>query len=368
MRKSLNILGRNGIFTVVFHLVVWTVIFFIPPVFIFWGTGEHALLYQLRMLNGPLTLALVFYVNYLVLCPRLLDNRMSMKKFLLLNLLLYIMGLGLMHLWRCIIDNCFMFFTGDSLPTQCKNIHCLTLWKNILFNLRDCMLYFFISVLAFLLHTSIKWQEAELAREKAERDNANAHLRILKLQVSPHFLLNTLNNIYALIDINTEKAKETVQNLSRLLGHMLYNEDDLFTSMRTEIELLRNYIALMRIRYDENLEIYTDVDDVMDDRKCVNLVALTLLENAFKHGVVPNCKCRICITLHIDMATNTIIFSISNTNHPKSRSDLSGHGLGLKQVKERLELAYPNQYHWEKSVGKDGLYHSTITITPKKQV
>ena len=152
MRESLSILGRNRIFTVVFHLVVWTVIFFIPPVFIFWGTGEHALLYQLRMLNGPLTLALVFYVNYLVLCPRLLDNRMSMKKFLLLNLLLYIMGLGLMHLWRCIIDNCFMFFTGDSLPTQCKNIHCLTLWKKVLFNLRDCMLYFFISVLAAYKH------------------------------------------------------------------------------------------------------------------------------------------------------------------------------------------------------------------------
>ncbi|MGM9675082.1 MAG: sensor histidine kinase [Bacteroidaceae bacterium] len=367
MISRLRKIGQNSIITVFLHLIAWTVIFFIPPVFVFWSTGEQAVVYQLRMLNGPLTLALIFYINYLVLCPRLIDKRLSMRNFIILNLMLYLLGLGMMHLWRNILDACFPIISEDPHLPDGKHIHDATLWQKILLNLRDCILYFFITILAFLLLTSIKWQEAELAREKAERENANAHLRILKLQVSPHFLLNTLNNIYALIDINTEKAKDTVLNLSRMLGHMLYNEDDLYSSLHTEIELLKNYIALMRIRYDDTLEINTDIDEVVGDKiRCVNLVALTLLENAFKHGVVPNCKCRIDISIHADMDTGGTTLSIRNTNHPKSPSDLSGHGLGLKQVKERLELAYPDQYTWERGIGKDGLYFSTITITPKK--
>ena len=361
MRESLSILGRNRIFTVVFHLVVWTVIFFIPPVFIFWGTGEHALLYQLRMLNGPLTLALVFYVNYLVLCPRLLDNRMSMKKFLLLNLLLYIMGLGLMHLWRCIIDNCFMFFTGDSLPTQCKNIHCLTLWKKVLFNLRDCMLYFFISVLAFLLHTSIKWQEAELAREKAERDNANAHLRILKLQVSPHFLLNTLNNIYALTAINTQKAQEAIQDLSKMLRHILYDYQRSEIELRDEVEFLKNYIRLMKLRQGPSVEVNTSFHITNEQQKVAPMIFISLVENAFKHGVKPAVPCTINITIQAN--DRQIVCDIVNSNHPKTSTDRSGHGVGLELVRRRLELAYKGRYEWTHGVNDNQkMYHSTITI------
>lgn len=365
MISRLRKIGQYRIITVILHIVAWTVIFFIPPVFVFSGTGQQALYYQLRTINGPLTLALIFYANYLYLCPRLLEKKnLSPQRFVILNLLIYLLGVGMMDVMHQVVDSCFR----PDIPPPCVKPG-LTPWQMVILKTRDVMLYFFITVLAVLVHTSIKWQEAELAREKAERENADANLRILRLQVSPHFLLNTLNNIYALIDINTEKAKETVQNLSRLLSHILYSEDKLFTSLHTEVDFIKNYIELMKIRYSDKLEMSVNLDSPVDHKiQFVNLVAITLIENAFKHGVVPNCKCRVDVSLTVDPETGVITFRTLNTNHPKSPSDLSGHGLGLKQVQARLELAYPGCYTWEKGLDENGYYVSTITIKPTKDI
>lgn len=372
MIYGLEKIRQYRIITVILHILAWTVIFFIPPVCLSNATGLQALYYQIRALGGPFTLALIFYANYLYLCPRLLGKEnLSMQRFIILNLLIYMVGLGLMDVIRMVVD---VYLRPDQLyegSNMCRPQPHPTSLQIVIMKARDMMLYFFVTVLALLVHASIKWREAELAREKAERENADANLRILRLQVSPHFLLNTLNNIYALIDINTEKAKDTVQNLSRLLSHILYSDDKLLIRLHTEVDFIKSYIELMKIRYSDNLELHVNLDcPDNSNMQFVNLVAISLIENAFKHGVVPNCKCRVDVSLVADTENGTITFRTLNTNHPKSPSDLSGHGLGLKQVQERLELACPGCYTWTKGIDENGYYVSTITIKhpPKNQL
>ena len=172
-------------------------------------------------------------------------------------------------------------------------------------------------------------KEAEVARQKAE-------LKGLRNQISPHFLLNTLNNIYALAAISTERTQSAVLQLSKLLRHTLYDNQSEMVTLRSEADFIVSYTM------------------------AAPLLFISLVENAFKHGVSGSEPCLISISLHED--TGSITCDILNSNNPKTSSDRSGHGIGLQLVRQRLEAIYPGRYEWTKGVEKDGLYHSKLTI------
>ena len=202
---------------------------------------------------------------------------------------------------------------------------------------------------------------ADQKLKESEAARANAELYNLRSQINPHFLLNTLNNIYALTAIDQERAQDAIQQLSKMLRHMLYDNQESEVALSDEVQFLENYINLMKIRLSNNVDV-TFVPQIGNPNlKIAPLIFISLIENAFKHGISPTEPSFV----HINMVAicNEITFSIENSNFPKSSQDRSGHGIGLNQVQRRLDLAYPKHYTWDKGVSLDGrIYTSTIHI------
>jgi LytS/YehU family sensor histidine kinase len=201
--------------------------------------------------------------------------------------------------------------------------------------------------------TDQKLKEAEAARAQAELSN-------LRNQINPHFLLNTLNNIYALTAFDTPKAQEAIQELSKMLRHILYDYQQPTVSLNDEIAFLQNYVNLMRIRLPLTVDIKFNAPTPNTQIKVAPMIFISLVENAFKHGVSPSESSFIHITIEAD--EKQIICDIQNSNHPKTSTDNSGHGIGLMQVERRLELSYPDHYEWQHGPTSDDLYQSRIVI------
>lgn len=191
-------------------------------------------------------------------------------------------------------------------------------------------------------------------------------MKNLKNQLNPHFLLNTLNNIYALIAFNCDKAQEAVQELSKLLRHVLYDNQQTFVPLEKELDFIRNYVALMRIRLPQQVEISLHLEtDPGSSLLIAPLLFISLIENAFKHGISPTAHSFISIAI-TGNTDGTVRCEIQNSNYPKTGQDKSGSGIGLEQVSKRLELIYPKHYEWEKGISANGqVYSSILTIQTK---
>ena len=232
---------------------------------------------------------------------------------------------------------------------------------NILASLRDSINFAFAIFVAYAIRSQQHISRLRQKRQEAEVARRDAELRSLRNQISPHFLLNTLNNIYALAAIDSERTQSAVMQLSKMLRHMLYDNQSEMVTLRSEIEFIRSYVDLMRLRQAQNVKVETLFDIKEDsDTMVAPLLFISLIENAFKHGVSSSEPCLISIKMSEN--NDGIICDISNSNHPKHSNDRSGHGVGLELVQQRLDMVYPDKYSWIKGVGADGLYHSVIQL------
>ena len=231
----------------------------------------------------------------------------------------------------------------------------------IIFVLRDIFNLAIFSTMATALVLAFRWQHNEDARLEAEAARSDAELRNLRSQVNPHFLLNTLNNIYALTAIDQTRAQDAIMQLSQLLRHILYDNQEAEVPLKDEIKFLENYINLMKIRLSGNVDVRFDSNVSRPDLRVAPLLVVSLVENAFKHGISPTEPSFVHVSLSTD--NNQLVCRIENSNHPKTESDRSGHGVGLEQVQQRLDLSYDGQYEWEKGPSADGkTYLSKITL------
>ena len=338
----------------ILHLLCWSVIVVVPM--FFHSSNEDwtmVLNRYVRWLGNPLAYMLVFYINYLLLVPRFLLRRNDWKMFILINVFVILAGL-------CTIDLghwCAVKLLPE-LPTNGPQRPFVRLpryfWAVLTFIL--------IIALAVAVRMIQRWQHIEEARKEAEAARAEAELSNLRNQMNPHFLLNTLNNIYALIAFDQEKAQMAVGELSKLLRHVLYENQQDFVPLYKEVDFMQNYIELMKIRVTDSVKIDTNIDILPNDSTPVApLIFISLIENAFKHGISPQGKGEIKIGLH--QVNGDITCEICNTCYPKRENDKSGSGIGLEQVSRRLELLYPDRYVWEKGKTEDGSqYYSKIII------
>ena len=167
-------------------------------------------------------------------------------------------------------------------------------------------------------------------------------LQSLKYQISPHFLMNTLNNIQALIDTDAERANKTLQQLSKMMRYQLYDNTSHSVPLRKELDFMRNFIALMRIRYPESVRIEVDFPD--EDRGiCVPpLLFISFIENAFKYGVSYTSESVISVSLTIK--DNDLLFRCTNYIATDSPTPTQSSGIGIKNVRRRLDLIYGSHY------------------------
>ena len=171
-----------------------------------------------------------------------------------------------------------------------------------------------------------------------------AELKNLRNQLNPHFLFNTLNNIYSLIALSPEKAQQAIMDLSKLLRYVLYDNSPEFVPLQKEMEFVRNYVELMRLRLTDNTEIKISMPQSASSGTLIApLLFISLIENAFKHGVSHNKPSFIDLKIHQE--GTRIVCSIRNSDFPKDNGqDKSGSGIGLQNLSRRLELLYPSHH------------------------
>lgn len=207
--------------------------------------------------------------------------------------------------------------------------------------------FIFISILMIGFDTglkaSLKWIESEQQKTEADKESIESKLAFLKNQISPHFFMNTLNNIHSLIDIDKDEAKGAVIHLSKLMRHLLYESEVKTIDLKKEVNFINNYLDLMRLRFTDKVTI--EFTNLIENEmlKIPPLLFTSFLENAFKHGISYQQKSFIKITLQKE--GNCLKFKIENSNHSKPKSEHSG--LGLTNTKNRLDLLYGNNYNLE---------------------
>lgn len=183
-------------------------------------------------------------------------------------------------------------------------------------------------------------QRDKEAMKELERHNLQSELEYLKYQINPHFFMNTLNNIHALIDLDAEQAKHTVMELSKLMRYMLYEANKRTILLTKEVQFLRHYVKLMRIRYPDCVGIELRLPEDTGEAQVPPLLFISFVENAFKHGVSYQKKSFIFVSL--ELYEGYVLFRCVNSNFGK-REDRC-HGIGLENVRKRLRLLYGERY------------------------
>lgn len=172
-------------------------------------------------------------------------------------------------------------------------------------------------------------------------NEVQTQLDYLKYQINPHFFMNTLNNIHALVDIDTEKAKETIVELSKLMRYLLYESDKEMIPLDKEVKFLQHYIELMRIRYPgDTVTITSSLPTDTGDIQIPPMLFICFVENTFKHGISYRSESFVNVTLSI--SDGRIDFHCTNSNSPSHNSQ--HHGIGLQNIRRRLDLLYGSQY------------------------
>ncbi len=197
---------------------------------------------------------------------------------------------------------------------------------------------------------SVKWAQSEQHRISMEKENIENQLAFLRNQISPHFFMNTLNNIHALIDINTTEAKESVIKLSRLMRHLLYDSDTELIPLKKESEFIQNYVELMRLRYSDKVQINLQLPDEMPDKSIPPLLFTSFVENAFKHGI--SYLEASFISISFAVKRGRLVFEVRNS-HSRPQKEAGISGIGLENSRKRLDLLYGNRYSLDIHDGKE---------------
>ncbi len=177
----------------------------------------------------------------------------------------------------------------------------------------------------------------------AQQEKINAELKLLKAQVHPHFLFNTLNNIYSFSMDSSPKTPDMILKLSSLLGYMLYDCKSDEVRLEKEIEIMKDYIDLEKERYGNTIEISWSVEGNIKDKSISPLLLLPFLENAFKHGTSEQIE-KPWLSVDISVQSNTLLCKIVNSKNESSRYSNTGSGIGINNVKQRLAFMYPNNH------------------------
>ena len=212
---------------------------------------------------------------------------------------------------------------------------------------KNVLPYLHVSGIAVSIKLLLFWYQQREQTLEAEKQRAAAELQLLKAQLHPHFLFNTLNNLYAHTLESSPRSPEIVMKLSELLRFMIYESNTPKIPLTKEIKLIQSYIALEKLRYSDRLDISVTIDGDVGKYQIPPLLLLPFAENAFKHGT--SRQLDLCwISLNLNMKDSVMYFKLVNSVEPgNGEKHLKTGGLGLQNVKRRLELLYKDRYRFE---------------------
>lgn len=332
---------------IIIYLIIWLFIL-AEPVFVSLSRSEGFSFFFIRDWLRDIPVFIIFIINTVWLVPKLLFNN---------RIVLYICVVLLLSIVSAIVGE-LIFKAVKHLfdltpPDFNHNIRRPPMPEN-----RPVMpppggflgFGFFTQIIIGLLIISlntaikvtIKWFKNEEARREKEKEYLKSELAFLQNQVSPHFFMNTLNNIHALIDINGKDAQLVIVKLSKMMRYLLYESEHGNSTLKKELEFLESYIDLMKLRIHETVSINFSVPADYYNVKLPPFLLIPFIENAFKHGVSYQEKSY--INIRLEQMDKLITFYCSNSIVNRNAQMFEKGGIGLVNVKKRLDLIYGNKY------------------------
>lgn len=342
-----RLLTTNKLRSIGLHILFWIII----VMYFAWGFGldvhpMRSIINSLFYMPGHIIM--VYSLLYL-LVPRFLLKRKFVHFFIGLLIVLQV---------------CILYSNYARLQLSADSD-----WKIIGFTLnvgRNVLPFFHVAGIALSIKLLKYWFLQRKRTLEAEQRRTAAELKLLKSQLHPHFLFNTLNNLYSHILENSPMAPEIVLKLSNVLRFIVYESNNQRIPLYREIELIQNYIALEQMRYGDRLELSIVIKGDIDEYEIAPLLLLPFVENAFKHGIskqIEDCW----ISLHLEVRNSVMYFKLLNsvdTQESIKNKNKKG-GIGLENVKRRLELLYQDKFHFEPLSYKE-LYIIILEVTLDK--
>lgn len=326
----------------IFHLWIWLLLIVPRGIGSIYIVRNSLWLYLFNMFLQNGLLLLLIYINLLYLIPRLYETKRYRQYFTILSILT-ILHIASVH------------FLNEYIYAK-MNINEERNWRfEIPFYFFNTAQYLVISFLLYGLQERFR-QKKQIGEMQVEK--LNAEVNYLKAQINPHFLFNTLNNLYALSLEKSDKAPETILMLSKMMDYMLYETSESKVSLKKEIENLENYLGLERIRQGNQAKINFSIIGEIKEQKIVPLILLPLIENAFKHGVNQLIH-GAYINIQLMISEETLELSVENNY--KTNEAHKSHGIGLINLHKQLALFYKGKH--ELLVQKDThLYQAFLKL------
>lgn len=326
------------------HILVWAFLFAAPILFSMRDPMEKVSVHFLAWIPMSFSVML-FYLNYFVLVERYLFRRRLLLYFGINMVAIALVGL----IAELVIHNVMppIFENAMGRPTKVMLIGRL------------------ISSMAFTISISVairvtgRWYKLETERKNLENLNLQTELNNLKMQLNPHFFFNTLNNIYSLISLSPEKAQEAVHKLAKLMRYHLYETETSEVPLEGEVEFMKSYISLMQLRTTDKVKVDSSFTLENASARIAPLMFISLVENAFKHGVSPVGESE--IRFELVEKDRIVSFDSWNSNFPGHEIGAKANGIGLENLQKRLSLIYPGRYSFHKELEAD-VFHVKVVI------
>lgn len=322
----------NGIYnlTLGYHIIFWSIYFLFNT--FRWGSYFNDYVYSLKtnIIGFPIHMILC-YLNIYLLMPIFLYKKRYFTYFVMLVSALFVMVIVKFNLTYLLVSH-------NVWPEGPEVVNAITLNYSVDMMIGELYVIAFVTA----IKTTFDWTIEHRRVADLERLQMETELLFLRMQVSPHFFFNTLNNIYSLALEKSDKTPKLILKLSELMHYLLYETKKKRQSLEKEILCIQNYLDLERIRHAEDLEINVDISGDIHNKKIAPMILLSFIENAFKHGAKKNIG-KIKIDISLDVRDNYLYFRIVNpspsiTNF-KEQFEKKG-GIGLENVKKRLSLGY----------------------------
>ena len=271
---------------------------------------------------------LIAYLNYFYTWPRFLSSKNIWRYIAEFSIPFAALITLRVHLHRYFIDG----YTHQN-----------NYFYSSFFIVQITAITLFIVLFVGMLRFAVDWFEFEARKKEVENQRLTAELNFLKAQINPHFLFNTLNNLYYLAYTKSENTPEVIAKLSQMMRYMIYDSNHPRVLLSKEIEYMQSYISLERLRLNNQIPIEFNIHGNTENVWIAPFIFITFLENAFKHGVSSN-NPKAWIKLSIALNGTECTYTVENSKAPATPNSSEKSGIGLQNVQRRLELGYRDQY------------------------
>ncbi len=324
---------------IVINVTAWAIILLLPFVFFQYNRSEppfQSQRFTAQYLGSAIFLLIFFYTNKGTFIPKILANKRSVPYILII--------LGCFFLYLTLMYNISRLSPETREFLKSEFAQKMNFRGPKLFSTGPMTLFLLVFIIGAGSKVVNEWFQADEIREEVSRQQLQTELSLLKSQVNPHFLFNTLNSIYSLSVSNSDKTPDAVLKLSKIMRYTLEESQNDKVMLSQEIDFINSYIDLQKVRLTEKSKIIFNTEGPIDRVLIAPLLFIPFIENAFKYGI----STHISSAIRVDICVNnkTIILNCYNDIIPGATKQ-SGTGTGISNTKRRLELLYPNKHTLE---------------------